>query len=363
MHVITLQFQISVIFILAGMACGNNYSRKLLQKKYPGFGTDYIIFPGENGEDVYGYYNDKRQTRFGIDIFDLPFLDYDFSNSINFTLFTRDAPYGWLVDDPDKLPNYLINNTQVKFITHGWMSKGTADNCVKIKDAFLEKHDFNVFIMDWSSVSGNPFYPVPMEATPHIGQEYAKFINILIGKMNVNPKDIHLIGHSLGAHISGFAGRRTKGRVSRITGLDPALPGFDINLVKGDRLNRKDADFVDIIHTCAGFLGIRDPIGHVDFYPNGGAPPQPGCTILKFVEACSHGRSWKLFANSIKLDQEYAASRCPNLASLANLKCVGKNIPMGYPTPPTARGIFYIETTSEEPYIKPFDFVDKNKVE
>ncbi|XP_050502002.1 phospholipase A1-like isoform X4 [Diabrotica virgifera virgifera] len=299
MHVITLQFQISVIFILAGMACGNNYSRKLLQKKYPGFGTDYIIFPGENGEDVYGYYNDKRQTRFGIDIFDLPFLDYDFSNSINFTLFTRDAPYGWLVDDPDKLPNYLINNTQVKFITHGWMSKGTADNCVKIKDAFLEKHDFNVFIMDWSSVSG----------------------------------------------------------------LDPALPGFDINLVKGDRLNRKDADFVDIIHTCAGFLGIRDPIGHVDFYPNGGAPPQPGCTILKFVEACSHGRSWKLFANSIKLDQEYAASRCPNLASLANLKCVGKNIPMGYPTPPTARGIFYIETTSEEPYIKPFDFVDKNKVE
>ncbi|CAG9830871.1 unnamed protein product [Diabrotica balteata] len=181
--------------------------------------------------------------------------------------------------------------------------------------------------------------------------------------MNVNPKDIHLIGHSLGAHVSGFAGRRLKRRISRITGLDPALPGFDINLVKGERLNKKDADFVDIIHTCAGFLGIRDPIGHVDFYPNGGAPPQPGCTMLKFVEACSHGRSWKLFANSIKLDQEYTASKCSNLASLSKSKCEGKNIPMGYPTPTTARGVFYIETTSEEPYIKPFNFVDKNKVE
>lgn len=69
--------------------------------------------------------------------------------------------------------------------------------------------------------------------------------------------------------------------------MDPALPGFTPlpivgqGLVEDGHLNTNDSHFVDVIHTCAGYLGIKDPIGHVDFYPNGGGPPQPGCDILK----------------------------------------------------------------------------------
>lgn len=43
-----------------------------------------------------------------------------------------------------------------------------------------------------------------------------------------------------------------------------------------DRLHKSDAAYVDIIHTCAGILGIRGSIGHADFYPNGGFR-QSGC--------------------------------------------------------------------------------------
>jgi hypothetical protein len=48
------------------------------------------------------------------------------------------------------------------------------------------------------------------------------------------------------------------------------------------RLDTTDAEFVDIIHTNGGTLihdqqGFLSPIGHVDFYPNGGQF-QPGCT-------------------------------------------------------------------------------------
>ena len=44
---------------------------------------------------------------------------------------------------------------------------------------------------------------------------------------------------------------------------------------------KDDADFVDVVHTNAdllmyGGVGIGIPIGHVDFYPNGGKR-QPGC--------------------------------------------------------------------------------------
>lgn len=87
------------------------------------------------------------------------------------------------------------------------------------------------------------------------------------------PEDrVHVVGHSLGAHICGQAGRtfreRTNRTLVRITGLDPARPCFN----EGERLGglqRDDAGFVDVIHTNAGILGQKRAIGDVDFYPNG----------------------------------------------------------------------------------------------
>lgn len=120
---------------------------------------------------------------------------------------------------------------------------------------------------------------------------------------------LHLVGHSLGAHICGFAAkelrrRQSKWRIERITGLDPAQPCFK-NADSTMKLHKTDALFVDIIHTNGRLLseiglGLPEPIGelrficgscffyvtlefrvsllpgHVDFYPNGGRI-QPGC--------------------------------------------------------------------------------------
>lgn len=57
-------------------------------------------------------------------------------------------------------------------------------------------------------------------------------------------------------------------------GLDPAGPMFSHHPA---RLDRSDAHFVDVIHTDSGMLGFANPIGTVDFYPNSGYAPQPGC--------------------------------------------------------------------------------------
>ena len=101
---------------------------------------------------------------------------------------------------------------------------------------------------------------------------------------------MHLIGHSLGAHVAGYAGERVEG-LGRITGLDPAEPLFQ-GMPAFVRLDPTDAQFVDVIHTVCpqlslhnslkphpflqdatsilmGGWGMEDPVGHVDFYPNG----------------------------------------------------------------------------------------------
>lgn len=62
------------------------------------------------------------------------------------------------------------------------------------------------------------------------------------------------------------------------SGMDPAGPLFT-KWPKSLKLDAEDAEFVDVIHTDAGIFGYPRSVGHVDFWPNRGISPQPGCTF------------------------------------------------------------------------------------
>jgi len=64
--------------------------------------------------------------------------------------------------------------------------------------------------------------------------------------------------------------------------LDSAYPLF-ANEGPDGRLDAGDAILVDAIHTASGFLGLREPYAQVDFYPNRGTVPQPGCDANDIV--------------------------------------------------------------------------------
>ena len=75
------------------------------------------------------------------------------------------------------------------------------------------------------------------------------------------------LGHSLGAHVCGFAGKtlRNSPRKHRFTldmiiGLDPAGPIFELNHPEM-KLFKNDAKVVQVFHTNAGQLGHQKPLG------------------------------------------------------------------------------------------------------
>lgn len=177
----------------------------------------------------------------------------------------------------ERLP-YLFDKTKpTKIITHGFVNDGNSPACLELKDSYLEYHDVNVIIVDWGPISKNPIYMVPLSKVKSVGEFCGMFGDNLIS-LGVDPKSIHIIGHSLGAHVSGVCSRSIrKGKIARVTGLDPAGPGFSPPIISNSELRPTDADFVDSIHTCMGIYGVAFSNSQADFYPNGGIPPMPGC--------------------------------------------------------------------------------------
>ncbi|XP_070607860.1 lipase member H-like isoform X4 [Erythrolamprus reginae] len=138
---------------------------------------------------------------------------------------------------------------------------------------------------------------------------------------------IYMIGVSIGAHIAGFVGKTYNGKIGRITGLDPAGPSYARKLAN-ERLDHTDAQFVDVIHSDADGFGLKEPLGNIDFYPNGGTD-QPGCpkTILSGSSyfKCDHQRSVFLYISSLQYDCDITAYPCESYKDYRNGKCVSCN--------------------------------------
>lgn len=183
-----------------------------------------------------------------------------------------------------------LRNSSFRVITHGFGSGCQHVWVYEMRTALMAVEDCFVMCVDWENGASLPNYVRASANSRLVGKQLSFLLKALNQTNNLQISNVHLIGFSLGAHVSGFAGTELKNSdltVHRITGLDPAGPLFESQHPNA-RLDHNDAEFVDVIHSngenlILGGLGSWQPMGHVDFYPNGGRG-QHGCSNL-FVGA------------------------------------------------------------------------------
>lgn len=283
-------------------------------------------------------------------ILNVPPPPIDPEKNVTFMCYTRTGTSQVYVGNKTSLQSCSFNsNLPTIFITHGYRDSADSTTVQGSKKMYLEVKDCNIVTVDWSGIADNILYNVVKEQTIEVGAYVGKLIDFMASDASMNLKNVHLSGHSLGAHVMGIAGKNVKsGKVARITGLDPARPLYTIENTE-NRLAAGDAEFVDAIHACGGLLSFEEPIGDADFFPNGGKPPQPGCGSDIFG-ACSHSRAWQLFAESIGSD-DFKAVACGSYDEFLSGKCdLSPKTSMGEPTPSNARGTFYLNTSDSPPY-------------
>ncbi|XP_050547261.1 lipase member H-B-like isoform X1 [Daktulosphaira vitifoliae] len=255
--------------------------------------------------------------------------------------------------------NYWIPDLPLKVVVHGWLDSGTdEDGASYVKTAYVDVGGFNVITVDWGRLASTITYPLTASFSKDVGAIIARMLEKLVSFEIINVDNIHLIGHSLGAHIAGACGSSFKfGKIGRITGLDPAGPGFEYLQIDVPHLNYNDALFVDVIHTAAGVIGYSKSIGHVDFYPNGGKSPQPGCnqgrrpTNKLSAIHCSHSRAYLLYADTVYNRKSIVGIQCNSWENFQNGACnSGQMSYMGHDTTPNVRGDFYLITNDSSPY-------------
>ncbi|XP_053622889.1 uncharacterized protein LOC128682283 isoform X2 [Plodia interpunctella] len=262
-----------------------------------------------------------------------------------YLLFTRSNPVNPQVIEIENASTASNSNYDAKkplvVIVHGWMSDRHSEINVLVRDAFLEAHDVNVIILDWTKKAGK-LYTIAMSAVPRVGRSLAEFLTWLIETSGGDWNKVHLVGFSLGAHVVGKAGKITGGKPARVTVLDPAGPLWDGKEAR-DTISVA-GQYVEAIHTNGDALGLYQKVAHADFYPNGGKI-QPGCDCID-----SHCRAYELFAATVRKNHLVGYS-CDDMKQALEVQCSGSALNMGNGNfYKRGNGIYGLKTDKKWPY-------------
>lgn len=141
---------------------------------------------------------------------DEPASYFSVENDVIFELFTQNNP-----TEPQilQLNNYTsVRNSNfnrwhpTRILIHGWYSEGLLTP--RFADAYLVsgKHMVNFIAVNWQKGSDTVNYLYARRRVNEVAEYVARFIDFMYEEAWMQIKDLTIVGHSLGAHISGIGG-------------------------------------------------------------------------------------------------------------------------------------------------------------
>lgn len=143
------------------------------------------------------------------------------------------------------------------------------------------------------------------------------------------------------------------------TDIDPARPLFEG--YPEALIHKSDARFIDVIHSGVNEafmgtlgIGILVPLGHADFYADGGSPSELTCSFMTLQYPCGHTLGVLLYEATISKCSFYGM-RCSSIVDAQMGNCPDYDATFllqgplmaaaGFPISETTRGIFYLDTS------------------
>ncbi len=214
-------------------------------------------------------------------------------------------------------------------VIHGYQSTGgnsgngfkPADWMANIANTIRQREsDANIILVDWAQGASSFWYPTAARNTSDVGNQLGNRLR----DWGIDPNLTTLIGHSLGAHVAGFAGttyRNVTGQsIGQIVGLDPAGPSFE-GVSTSQRLDPNDAIKVTAFHTSET-LGYDARLADLDVYVNWNDTFQPG--QISFIG--NHSYAHTLYTQLLQGSSfRQSNGSLLNLNTVVNAGSIGQN--------------------------------------
>ena len=334
------------------------------QIKWP---SDYY-FDNPNIDKLTGYEQPLRHL--GIMPFPLEEIDTKFRLYANWSKAPDKYLYDISYNNESSLRTFPLCSKVYVFV-HGWTPTALDDplTATLIKTIVSNQRDSCLVAVLWrrgvnpfslQAISSNfahqtVYFDQVVNAIV-VGRQTAYLLFLLTSRGKISSRNLHVIGHSLGAQVVHFVGQyyttlamkfqrvndddddddnpRVGVKIGRITGLDPPVGAFDG--YQGAHLVPEDANFVDLIRVALDYQNDEQELigsaeqafertsGHVTFLPNGGTTPQPNCVGLMpladpfgvpFIILCSHFDTIRYMSDSFDRSlprEKFLSVNCPS---------------------------------------------------
>ncbi|CAK1598480.1 unnamed protein product [Parnassius mnemosyne] len=314
-----------------------------------------VVLPGLE-ERFRHLYTDALKCKFNksldLDVSDTKVYFYDFTNNIYIVCKIRNA-----VDCITEALTLDLSKILVVFVP-GYKGYINRDIEESFRQAYKDVQNIYLIIIDHSA------YTYETEEKLRCYERsvlYSYYIGKALGgllaefkRKGYSSRNFHCIGHSMGAHIVGYAGdsyfAEILEKIWKITGLDPAGPCF-ANATLEEQLRSGNADYVEVYHCNAGHLGTNNVIGDIDFFFNEEGKIQPDCRSLneEYLDKCYHKACVKYWTKTVHQPNLYSALACPTYEAFSEGLCNNNKTTMaGNSNPGNATGIFYVSTESDQ---------------